>query len=517
MCYVGGPRCSESAIRRLKDAKKKYKDSPTADNLEARKNAYQEYLLTPAGLEHLETWQKQLAEAGEDEQADAISLLLEKNQAQRERMLKNNRRRDAMKKLAWEGAEEFENRKQVAKILARESAFMPSPTRTEIRDLADDLKYKGYLPNLTGSEYYVMKNLKARCKQIELIDSLNGQKLSPPGSQIDSYPRDENGDIAEVYYASYGSNVNPDRLKHYIQGGRPKGSTRDYKGCTDKTLPQDDVAVKLPYPLMFALHSKAWNGGIGFIDRRGEGESLGRAYQVTASQFHQIFEQESNSFFPDNEEISIDYLVSKGQHRFTNKAYGMAVHVGDYNGRPVVTFTNPGTIQDALSGRRRIKSVVDPSKKITFRVNKASPAYLRMIGEGLKDTYDLNLEQQITYFKAAPGCQDLKESEIRQALSSLYPTSTKGKGYTWTGSGYQSSTSSRTSGSSSKGRGTTAPTPPNTNKVTFSSSTAPKPKAPEPQLPLGINDKDDEDLTYDQWQAMLAAEMTETHKKNKNK
>jgi hypothetical protein len=52
--------------------------------------------------------------------------------------------------------------------------------------------------------------------------------------------------IAEtpVWYAAYASNLAWDRLRCYIYGGSPRGSSQQYAGCRLKRDPSDDLAVQ---------------------------------------------------------------------------------------------------------------------------------------------------------------------------------------------------------------------------------------------------------------------------------
>jgi hypothetical protein len=68
-----------------------------------------------------------------------------------------------------------------------------------------------------------------------------------------------------VWYAGYGSNLLRERFDCYIKRGQPKGSTRTYPGCRDKTDPRADRPVTLRHEFFFADRPDAWNGAVGFI------------------------------------------------------------------------------------------------------------------------------------------------------------------------------------------------------------------------------------------------------------
>ena len=55
-----------------------------------------------------------------------------------------------------------------------------------------------------------------------------------------------------VWYAAYGSNLLRSRFDCYIQGGKPKGATKEYLGCRDKTARRDARRFILTHSLYFA-------------------------------------------------------------------------------------------------------------------------------------------------------------------------------------------------------------------------------------------------------------------------
>ncbi len=64
-----------------------------------------------------------------------------------------------------------------------------------------------------------------------------------------------------LWYASYGSNLSRERFMFYINGGKPKFSLKEEKGCTDKAPPLDDKPHKINHALYFAGTSAKWNNG----------------------------------------------------------------------------------------------------------------------------------------------------------------------------------------------------------------------------------------------------------------
>ena len=96
-----------------------------------------------------------------------------------------------------------------------------------------------------------------------------------------------------VWYVCYGSNLLGSRFGRYITGGFCEENNKEYKGCSDKTLPSKNVAVELPYKLYFAKESRSWDGmGVAFIDLKYPGKTPGRAYLINEDQLHDIQHQE---------------------------------------------------------------------------------------------------------------------------------------------------------------------------------------------------------------------------------
>ncbi|MGV9314419.1 histone deacetylase [Streptomyces sp. NPDC003691] len=95
-----------------------------------------------------------------------------------------------------------------------------------------------------------------------------------------------------VWYASYGSNTDPARLRAYLEGGRPAGAARSTPGCRDPRPPRRTLPLELPGTLHFATRSPVWSGGRAFWDPDAGGTTWARAYLVTLGQFSDIAAQE---------------------------------------------------------------------------------------------------------------------------------------------------------------------------------------------------------------------------------
>ena len=147
----------------------------------------------------------------------------------------------------------------------------------------------------------------------------------------------------EVWYVSYGSNMCRDRLRCYIEGGRPRGGALEYVGARDDTLPSDDMAVELPGSLYFAGESPTWGGGVAFYDHDVPGPTPARAYRITVEQFADVAAQEMHRLPQEGdplEEVIIGGLET-GRHEAGPGHYETLIEVGRHDGLPMLTFTSP--------------------------------------------------------------------------------------------------------------------------------------------------------------------------------
>lgn len=258
-----------------------------------------------------------------------------------------------------------------------------------------------------------------------------GVPLDAPGSQKDKYEYGEDGRVTKLYYASYGSNLFASRLHAYIEGGQPEGSARKFEGARDKTLPSDDIPVQLNGTIFYAGKSSIWNGGVAFLDPEREGKSLGRAYLVTSEQFDDVIAQENGG---EAGTMTVDLATTiEAGRKVGPGVYGTLVHVGDYNGHPVVTFTSPfdtataregkicvtptGNIADTqtrqmTSAGRKILHALRQSLKLPkdrkslkndwpVYTNGPTQAYIDMISRGLAETHNLTPSEIKAYFAGA--------------------------------------------------------------------------------------------------------------------
>lgn len=193
-----------------------------------------------------------------------------------------------------------------------------------------------------------------------------------------------------VWYASYGSNLSKSRFYCYIKGGKPEGSNITESGCRDMSLPLDDKKLILNNELLFVEKSKRWgNKGVAIIDTKIKPsiKTYGRMYLITKDQFIDVVKQENgikveeslNVNFPKHEKGSSEVL-------FKNKRYGRIVYVGEELGHPIFTFTTSVPIEDCI-------------------INQPSEEYLKMIANGIYETYKLSSVDIAKYFIGFEGVQ----------------------------------------------------------------------------------------------------------------
>lgn len=96
-----------------------------------------------------------------------------------------------------------------------------------------------------------------------------------------------------VWYACYGSNLNADRFRSYIEGTVNPANGIPENGCTDKSLWTDTKVQSFRGQLYFAKSSKKWDyGGVAFIDLDADDLIYMRLYLITREQFLEVQEQE---------------------------------------------------------------------------------------------------------------------------------------------------------------------------------------------------------------------------------
>lgn len=194
-----------------------------------------------------------------------------------------------------------------------------------------------------------------------------------------------------VWYLSYGSNLLKERFMCYIEGGRPKGSDKVYKGCLDKAPPQDSRSDEISYPLYFAHWSDNWHGGIAFIRRREsdeEGHTVARRYLITKGQLEGVVAQENSKCDGDTSyAFDLQRLLDKGTLSVGNRLYDYLMLLGYDEDAPIVTLTT--------------------SRELSME--KPSPAYATIIALGLRETCGMSPDEACSYLYKKDGIEGLFE------------------------------------------------------------------------------------------------------------
>jgi len=185
-----------------------------------------------------------------------------------------------------------------------------------------------------------------------------------------------------VWYVSYGSNMDPRRLRSYLEGGCPPGGNADHPGARDGTPPADSAGVTLPGRLYFAGRSRVWGGGgVAFYDHDVAGPTPARAFLVTAEQFADIAAQEKGRTPApgDPVESALSDGLPGGRLVLGRGYYETVLDVGALRGLPMYTFT----------AAQSCDAVVH---------TPPSTAYLATLAAGLRQAHDWPQDRIDDYF-----------------------------------------------------------------------------------------------------------------------
>ena len=188
-----------------------------------------------------------------------------------------------------------------------------------------------------------------------------------------------------VWYAAYGSNLDADRFRCYLLGGRPAGATRTYPGARESREPLDVRPFAMSGRLCFAWESPTWGGGIAFHEpatpAEGAGRVLARAYLLTTRQLADVVEQEM--WRAPGADHDLGEVLRNRRHTFGPGRYETLHLVGELDGRPVLTFS-----ADDVTG---------------LGVRAPSAAYLRTMARGLRQAHGLADDALVDYLMACRG------------------------------------------------------------------------------------------------------------------
>lgn len=184
-----------------------------------------------------------------------------------------------------------------------------------------------------------------------------------------------------VWYAAYGSNLDAERFRCYLLGGRPTGAARTYPGAREPAEPLASRPFRMGGRVVFAWESPTWGGGVAFHEPDADGETLARAYLVTVEQFADVLEQEMGR------DPGVDHDLQEvlaGGRQAVGPGHYETVHLaGELDGRPVLTFSTPD---------------VEP-----LGLRAPAPAYLATIARGLRQAHDLPDDELADYLLDCRG------------------------------------------------------------------------------------------------------------------
>lgn len=181
-----------------------------------------------------------------------------------------------------------------------------------------------------------------------------------------------------VWYAAYGSNLSRSRFDCYLKGGRAEGAAREYEPSRDTSDPRSHRPWNLPGALVFGKESLNWTGGgVAFLDTDSSEKARGRLYLVTHAQFEDIVAQENHRPVGD---VTLPSIGAGYRSDLEQGFYPLVIVLGELDDYPIATIT------DRLSEHR-----------------KPSPAYLRHVAQGLRESHHMSDYQIADYLSGRPG------------------------------------------------------------------------------------------------------------------
>ncbi|MFF0478666.1 histone deacetylase [Streptomyces sp. NPDC004284] len=208
-----------------------------------------------------------------------------------------------------------------------------------------------------------------------------------------------------VWYAAYGSNTHAERLRYYLDGGRPPGGAREFPGCRDRRPPARSVPVVLPGRVYFATASPVWGGGRAFYDPAADGDAWGVAHLLTVGQLSDIAAQEM--YREPGTDLDLAEILTTGRHALGKGRYETLVCPGFLDGVPVVTFTAPWPMPGDGDGDGGLRA--------------PSAAYLRHLAAGLGRAGAWPHAEVAAYLAACPGAAGHWTAEAVAGLSTPPP------------------------------------------------------------------------------------------------
>jgi hypothetical protein len=113
-----------------------------------------------------------------------------------------------------------------------------------------------------------------------------------------------------------------------------------------------------------------------------------RAYLLTAGQFADVIAQEMHREVGGD--LDLSEAAETGRQRLGAGRYETIIKVGEWEGRPMFTFTAPHGAARAASNSE---------------LNSPSAPYLRTLGRGLREAHGWSVERTACYLASCPGAR----------------------------------------------------------------------------------------------------------------
>ncbi|KAL3813035.1 hypothetical protein ACJIZ3_014303 [Penstemon smallii] len=235
----------------------------------------------------------------------------------------------------------------------------------------------------------------------DVIKPFTNLKVNEDGQEaaaISSSWRSELSKI-NVWYATYGSNMNISRFRCYIEGGQTEGMRKPCLGSMDKSQPKEIIWKTFPHRLFFARdHTATWGpGGVAFLHPKSDvqDKSFLCLYKITLEQFNDVLLQENVTSYDmsrplfdltalqtiqTKECISVDFVQRGWYHN--------VVYLGMENDIPILTMTC--TLSDINSFKSGKLPMYPPCKE-----------YANTLVKGLVEGKQLIEEEALAYIQEA--------------------------------------------------------------------------------------------------------------------
>ena len=186
--------------------------------------------------------------------------------------------------------------------------------------------------------------------------------------------------MSYVWYVGYGSNLHQQRFFCYICGGRPLLGKVVACGCSDRTTPTANIAIKINYQFYFAIPNNGkgtqnWGpGGVAFLAPQSNPNATTycRMWKLTDAQYQEVRQQEGRSWYDHEIDLGVEC------------------------GTRIVTITNS----------IMMKNILLPSD-----------AYLKTIAKGLVETYHFSPDKIADYLLDKEGIKgSLEKSDILRKI-----------------------------------------------------------------------------------------------------